>query len=129
MTDSGDSQRNTIGTDDPNMASADEQAEAERKARNLVFLKTLVTGLGVLMFVCMAVIVGRIVYLLSSADEVPPDTPIALSVPAGAEVLGTSLSDQRIAVRYRQDGAVMIDVFNVANGELQRRFAISDAPR
>jgi len=117
------------GSADTNMASADEQAEAARKARNLVFLKTLVTGLGVLMFVCMAVIVGRIVYLLSSADEVPPDTPIALSVPAGAEVLGTSLSDQRIAVRYRQDGAVMIDVFNVATGELQRRFAISNTQR
>src|SRR5262245_15096221 len=82
-------------------------ASEARLQRNL---KIIVTVLGVALFVGLAVVIGRIIYLASVAPAQPAAEITAgagalrpafgLQLPAGAQVRSMALSGDRLAVHY-----------------------------
>lgn len=103
-------------------AAALSAAEA-RLQRNL---KIIVTVLGVALFVGLAVVVGRIIYLASAAPAQPgaqtagaagaPGPAFSLQLPAGAQVRSMALSGDRLAVHYEAASGEGIAVIDLRTG-------------
>ncbi len=82
-------------------------------------LKLVVLGLGVLIVVGLAAVIGRVIYLSSATPAQPAPlaqavtTQPVLQLPAGAEVRSISLSGNRLAVHYQagaKEGVAVIDL-------------------
>ena len=83
-------------------------------------LKGLVIGMGVLIFAGLIVVVVTIANRMGGdgAAKTPMATESTLQIPAGAQVLETTLDGSRVALRLRlRDGATAIHVFNLADGK------------
>jgi hypothetical protein len=106
-------------------AAAQSSGAPAAEARLERNLKIIVTVLAVLLFVGLAAVIGRIIYLASlPAAQPPPEAmagaPIApafsLALPAGAEVRSMALSGDRLAVHYEAAGTQGIAVIDLRTG-------------
>lgn len=103
-------------------SNAPSAAEA-RLQRNL---KIIVIVLGVALFVGLAVVIGRIIYLASAAPAQPgaqtagsagaPRPAFSLQLPAGAQVRSMALSGDRLAVHYEAASGEGIAVIDLRTG-------------
>lgn len=87
-------------------------------------LKVAVIGMGVLIVVGLATVIGRIVYLASSTEDTPPplSSPRSkeqtLALPSGAEVRTMTLFGPRLAVQYQSPTGSGITILDIATGEI-----------
>jgi hypothetical protein len=92
---------------------------SDADARMQRTLKLVVVGLGVLILVGLAAVIGRVIYLSSAAPAQPvapvPDVAAeqVLQLPPDAQVRTISLSGNRLAVHYlagAKEGVAVIDL-------------------
>ena len=101
-------------------------------------LRFAVIGMGVLLLLGFAVVIGRIVYLLNRAPPVdaaaavpasvassglPADVRLAL--PVGATVRNLSLSGNRLAVHYDAPAGAGIAIIDLATGRAVQRIELA----
>ena len=112
-------------------AAAQPKSAEARLQRNLKFI---VAALALLIFAGLAAIVGRIIYLASSASTQPAAPSLAmrpgqiLALPAGAEVRSVSLSGDRLAVHYEVGGVDGIAILDLQTGQAITSVNIQRAP-
>src|SRR5262245_12958228 len=100
-----------------NDASEDERRASGQDGPLLRWLKVVVIGLGLLLVVGFAVVVGRIIYLASrpaaqSETLAAPDW--RLELPAEATIKSLALSGDRLAVHYESAAGSGIAIIDVA---------------
>ena len=97
-------------------------------------LRLAVIGMGAVLLLGFATVIGRIVYLLNrpavdpsivaaTASGAPP-SDIRLALPAGASVRTLSLSGNRLAVHYDGPGGAGIAIVDLATGRAAQRVEI-----
>ncbi|MEL6871928.1 MAG: DUF6476 family protein [Pseudomonadota bacterium] len=107
-------------------AAEAQRADAQKRARQLFWLKALVIGLGVAIVLMMIAIIVRMVMIVAGTDSatVPADTEIELAVPDG-EISGIGLSSGRIALQFEGSDGKRIVVYDIATGAAVRRFRMT----
>ena len=86
-------------------------------------LKFAVVGMGVLILVGLAVVVGRIIYLASTpkaARHIPASQIVAsskLSLPAGAVAKQVTLNGNRLSVLYEAPAQTGIKILDLRSGK------------
>jgi hypothetical protein len=105
--------------------------------QQLRMLRRAVIGMGVVLVLGFALVIGRIVFLLNSpqADVAmpaasPSQPAAALTLPAGAVVKTLSLSGRQLAVHFDGPGGSGIVIVDTGTGAVLQRITIEhDAPR
>ena len=100
-------------------------------------LKRVVIGMGVVLLLGFAVVIGRIVYLLNrshvdptvaaTSGKVTSPDDLKLALPAGATVRNLSLSGNRLAVHYEAPGGAGIAVIDLATGKTTQKIELAPA--
>ena len=100
-------------------------------------LKRAVIGMGVVLLLGFALVIGRIVYLLNrtsvdtaiASSTSPATTPadLKLALPAGAIVRNLSLSGNRLAVHYDAPSGGGIAVVDLATGKTTQKIELAPA--
>ena len=112
-------------------AAAQPTSAEARLQRNLKFI---VAALALLILAGLAAIVGRIIYLASSASTQPAAPSLALqpeqilALPRGATVRSVSLSGDRLAVHYEAGGDDGIAILDLQTGRTVTSVGIKRAP-
>ena len=98
-------------------------------------LRMAVIGMGALLLLGFATVIGRVVYLLnrtpvdpSSAAAVNPASvpaEIKLALPAGAAVRTLFLSGNRLAVHYDAPSGAGITIIDLATGRAAQRIELT----
>ncbi len=97
-------------------------------------LKLVVASLAILLFAGLAAVVGRVIYIASSAAPQPAAPTLAirpeqsLELPRGATVRSVSLSGNRLAVHYDVGSAAGIAVLDLQTGRMVTNVAIEPKP-
>jgi hypothetical protein len=119
-------------TDATEIAAPLSAADA-RMQRNL---KLVVVGLGLLILIGIAAVVGRVIYLASAAPTQPAAlAPVVgqqqvLELPADAQVRSISLSGSRLAVHYQAGAKEGVAVIDLKTGRTVSSVAVQrGAPR
>ena len=111
-----------------------------REMRIQRLLKAVVIFLALVLFAGLATVVGRVIYLASSArtqasQDVPAALPTlairpeqALELPAGAQVRSVSVSGNRLAVHYDVGSASSIAILDLQTGRTVTNVAIEKKP-
>ena len=111
-----------------NDASEDERPASGQEGSLLRWLKIVVIGLGMLLVVGFAVVVGRIIYL-ASRPAAQSDTLAApdwrLELPADATVKSLALSGDRLAVHYDSPLGPGIAIIDVGSGRTLARVRVA----
>lgn len=101
-------------------------------------LKIAVVVMGVMIIAGVALIIGRILYLASQPRPKPepaavtipltrPATDHLVKLPQGAVVEQTTLSGNRLLVRFRAGGKSELVVYDLSSGEIISRVRFTDA--
>lgn len=92
-------------------------------------LKVLVFGMAVLLILGFGVLIGGIVMKLQRMDGGGGFGAAEVTLPAGARVVETTVSADRVIVRIAlPDGEERLQVIDVANGRTVGTIAIKRAP-
>jgi hypothetical protein len=110
----------TSERDDEDMTPA--QTRIVRRVRRLMLFSSLIMAAGIL------AVLGVIAYRLSAGTERgrPPDENASL--PKGARVLSTAVSDGRLAVTIEIAGAIEVRLFDLATLEPRGRVTFRTEP-
>lgn len=89
-------------------------------------LKIAVIGMGVILLVGFATVIGRIIYLVNSAPETQPATaqsapsalvaPAALSLPKGAVIRHLAISGSRLAIHFEGPSGSGLHIIDMVQG-------------
>ena len=91
--------------------------------RQLRILKIAVTVMSIILVVGLAVVIGRIAYLVANGGTPPPSSAHArvkdarLALPPGAAVRSIALNGDRLAVHYETTSGAGIAILDLATGE------------
>lgn len=104
---------------------------SDRQMRQLRFA---VVGMGAILLVGFAVVIGRIVYLFNRAPTAPtvstPGTPaidIPLLIPKGASIRTMALEGRQLAVHFEGSGQAGILIIDLATGAVRQRIPVRHA--
>ncbi|EAU40411.1 putative fimbrial subunit PilA [Fulvimarina pelagi HTCC2506] len=114
--------------DDANQDEKPLDPAAERLRRKLVRL--LVFSMGFLILSVMTVF-GVIIYRTMGAPAPQPartGDPIAIALPAGAEIVYTAIDEGRILLTVRQASGISLFSVSEANGEILAEYRIEPVP-
>ncbi|MGI9426304.1 MAG: DUF6476 family protein [Hyphomicrobiaceae bacterium] len=93
-------------------------------------LKFAVVAMGVMIFVGLAVIIGRVIYLASSSDDPAPATVNTIvpagqiSLPDGARVSQMTMNGDRLAIYYEAGEKSGLVILDLRTGRQISQFAI-----
>lgn len=96
-------------------------------------LKFAVVAMGVMIFVGLAVIIGRVIYLASSSDDPAPATVNTIvpagqiSLPDGARVSQMTMNSDRLAIYYEAGEKSGLVILDLRTGRQISQFAIGSA--
>ena len=93
-------------------------------------LKLAVIGMGLILILGFALVIGRVVYLLNRTDAPTASAPSksladsSLMLPAGAVVRHVALSGNRLAVHYDAPAGAAIAIVDIASGSVVHRLKL-----
>ncbi|HEY9057196.1 MAG TPA: fimbrial protein [Aurantimonas sp.] len=98
----------------------------ERVRRKLVRL--LSVSIGIMVIAVMAVL-AAVVYKVSSGSggsRLQPGAELTIAIPAGAEIVETSLDGDRVLIRIRTATGMRLLLVSLSDGSILASYALSD---